>query len=96
MSYHTTNCDRCGSTIVEQHPRPERMTFYRELPENNHESQEARLCSVCLDDVWECVFNEDVDRSNKTDPKSINRLKEGVIRHKEELEDLIEQLEEQK
>ena len=96
MSYDTTPCDRCGSIIIEQHPRPEKMVFYRELPENDYKFKEARLCSVCLDDVWECVFNEDVDRSNKTDPKSINKLKEGVTRHKEELEELIEELEEQK
>ena len=87
-------CGRCGSKIVEQHgSMPERFGVYRATGGNTWESNDITLCTMCLDDVWEFVFEEEIDRSDKADPMSIGRVSKSVERHKEELETLLSELE---
>jgi hypothetical protein len=48
---------------------------------------------MCLDDIWEFVFETGVDRSDKADPLPIDRLGENVERHIDDLESVLESLE---
>lgn len=98
MTKQVKTCDRCEAKIVRQsHSAPERLGFFRyinpgaELPE--YESDDVLLCSMCLDDVWEFVFDADVDRSEKADPIPLGRVSENVERHIEDLETIITALE---
>jgi hypothetical protein len=87
-------CERCGSKIIESsHRRPEKQQFYRELGGGEYVVDEIRLCSMCLDDVFEFVFESDVDRSGKADPIPLERLGENVERHIDDLERVLAQIE---
>jgi len=87
-------CDRCDSKIVTQPSRPiERQGFYRETADS-YETADAKLCSMCLDDLWEFVFENDIDRSDKADPIPLERLSSNVERHIDDLEGVLDQLNE--
>lgn len=92
-----TKCERCGSNIVEngyytsRSERPER--FRRELGRGEYATDEIRLCSMCLDDVWEFVFEAEIDRSDKSDPIPMERLSENVTQHIRNLERILDEIE---
>lgn len=93
MSYRVASCGRCGSKIVDSdHRWPEKQQFVRELGDGEYETDSVRLCSMCLDDVWETVFEVDVDRSDKADPVPLNRAGKNIDRYISDLEDLREEL----
>jgi hypothetical protein len=87
------NCERCGCKIVEQPHRRPYFTFSRFCDEKNIEDRQIDLCSVCLDEIWKFVFYTKKDRSDKADPIPLERAKNNLKRHIEELEDMIEELE---
>jgi hypothetical protein len=87
-------CERCGSKIVEhEHRRTRKSQFTRELGGGEHVVDEIRLCSMCLDDVFEFVFESEVDRSEKADPIPLARLGENVERYIDDLENVLEVIE---
>lgn len=93
MSYHVESCGRCEAKITESdHRAPDKQQFYRELGGGKHEADSIRLCSMCLDDVWEFVFDVEVDRSDRADPVPLNRVTDSVQRHIDSLEELREDL----
>jgi len=97
MMSRVESCDRCGSQIVEEpHSAPQMQEFYRKLGSGEVEAKGARLCSMCLDDLWEFVFDSDVDRSDKADPIPLERLGRSVTRHIDDLEGILESLEDSK
>jgi hypothetical protein len=86
-------CERCGAKILQQrHSRAREHNFVRYTGSKNHESRSIRLCSTCLDDIWEFVFNEEVDRSGKADPVPLERLSENVERHISDLEGVRDEI----
>jgi hypothetical protein len=87
-------CERCGSKIIENsHRRPEKQRFHRELTGGEYVTDEIRLCSMCLDDVFEFVFDSEVDRSDKADPIPLERLGNNVNRYIDDLENVLESIE---
>lgn len=91
---HIETCGRCDSKIVEaSHGRPEKMQFYREHKDGTYESQEIRLCSICINELWEFVFETELDRSDKADPVGIAKMGNSVNRHIEELQNILNELE---
>jgi len=93
--YDTEECGRCDSSIVQDHARqlPRANEFYRRDAEGNYESDSIRLCSECLDDIWEFVFEDEIDRSDKVDPMSVDRVSEDVETYVDGLEELLSELE---
>jgi hypothetical protein len=90
------NCGRCGSKIVEQSWENEYIRqFHRKTDSKTTESRSIRLCSECVDEIWEFVFEEDIDRSDKADSISLQRLSRDVQRHIDDLEGVLEELEEE-
>ena len=88
-------CDRCDSKIVEHpHTPVEKWPFMRYVGSGESESEDARLCSMCLDDLWGFVFDADIDRSDKADPVPLQRVTESVDRHISDLEGLKAEIEE--
>jgi len=72
-------CGRCGSKIVESPHNPERPFDFARYPDSGErENKQIILCSMCLDDIWEFVFETEIDRSDKADPLPIDRLGENV------------------
>jgi hypothetical protein len=47
---------------------------------------------MCLDELWEFVFEEEIDRSDKADPIPLNRLGDNVQRYIDDLESVLEQV----
>lgn len=90
MGKRVISCDRCDSKIVDHpHRRVERWGFARYVGDDGkEETEEAALCSMCLDDLWEFIFETDVDRSDKADPVPLQRVANSVDRHISELEEL--------
>jgi len=97
ISTQIKTCDRCNSKITGQsHSRERPMQFHRYPSGNGYETDEARLCSICLDELWEFVFEEEVNRSDKADPIPLENMATSVERHIEGLEGVLEQLQEAK
>jgi hypothetical protein len=71
------------------------MHQFTRITDDGYESKDARLCSMCLDDLWEFVFDSTVDRSDKADPYPVGRLSESVERHIEDLQEVLDELESQ-
>lgn len=89
-----TECERCEAKIVESSYNPDRpIEFMRETGGGECEVDDIRLCSMCLDDVWEFVFEAEIDRSEKADPIPLERLSENVERYVGDLEDVLGQIE---
>jgi len=88
-------CDRCEAKIVRQsHSPPERMGFFRHTDSGRgYESNDVLLCSMCLDDLWEFVFDTEVDRSEKADPIPLSRVSEDVEGHIDDLKAIITEIE---
>jgi len=90
------DCTRCGSKIVEQRHNARRATEFIRHVENykSVESKTAKLCSECHDDLWDFVFDSDVDRSDKADPMPLEKMGESVQRQVDDLRGVLESLEE--
>jgi len=89
-----TKCGRCGSKIVESPHSPKEPCNFTHYPDSESvETEQIILCSMCLDDIWEFVFETEVDRSDKADPLPVDRLGENVERHIDDLESVLESLE---
>ena len=87
-------CDRCSAKIVEEaHTWHSHTDFVRHTGElGEYESDHMRLCSMCLDDLWDFAFETEVDRSDKADPIPLKQMAVGVERHIDELEDVLGEL----
>lgn len=89
------DCTRCGSKIVEQRHNARRATEFIRYVENykSVESKTAKLCSECHDDLWDFVFDSNVDRSDKADPMPLEKMSESVQRQVDDLQGVLESLE---
>lgn len=93
----TKDCERCGSKIVEERFRQSiDLVLSRHTDDGEWENADAQICSMCWDDLWEWVFDAEIDRSDKADPLPLDRMADNVERHIEDLRDILEELEEAK
>lgn len=89
-------CARCGSKIVEDRLRAEDRALYltRQADSGGYESDDAKLCSMCWDDLWEWTFGDDApDRSHLADPQPLDEMADSVERHIDHLQDVIDAVE---
>jgi hypothetical protein len=66
--------------------------FHRFIDEEEWEQEGITLCSTCLDEIWEFVFETEIDRSDKADPIPLQKVEDNVERHIDDLENIIEML----
>ena len=90
----TENCTRCNANIVtDEWHMPEPMHIFRYEDTKKINSDRVFLCSTCLDEIWDWVFENDIDRSDKVDPRSVEKVKNNIERFMEDMQDLTSDLE---
>lgn len=94
---NVADCDRCGSKIIEEgYAHPKTVEISRHVGEGMWDHEDVRLCSMCLDDLWEWAFEDLIDRSDKADPLPLDQMAENVDRHISDLVGVLDQIEEAK
>lgn len=86
-------CERCDSSIAYHTLSGERRL---EIWRHNGQSEEyadVRLCSTCLDELWDWVFDEGPDRSDAAGPVPLSRMAESVQDHINDLEAVLDAIE---
>lgn len=91
------SCDRCESKIVKPAYIPsDKQSVMRFKSSGGVETEYVELCSMCLDDIWEFIFETDIDRSDKADPIPLEKINNQVIQHIDELEGILDSVEQAK
>ena len=98
MAYEESECDRCGSTIVESvHRQPRLLNLRRESEDENdnpvYEQLTRVLCRGCEDELILWVDEGDVDRTEKADLPHVDKVSKTLDEVGEELTEIADVLE---